>query len=553
MRFSECDSATRVRRPGRTVDGAGARTELTLHVAPFLFALRLEFSAGDRVAEKLAELVETNVTAAAAAAAAAVTSASSSERPLTRTSAIVASGDIPAAGPVALVQPMCVASSQSSVLSMVGLFLFFSLCYWVGHRAHCPPPARQPLWNVIFNIVLKWTGYVLPFVALLPFRYIDAVRRSRAAHWRAIVQPKPDHHHPTAPPPPSGDTTLRSTPEPDCASADSPAGREGLGLGLRAQRAARLCTDVLRDFGGFVVIWTCARFVSEPAVNVLFGTLLTHGEGAKGIASHAVMTYVAWGFTALSSDPGWLRAGAHALADNTASAKPLRVAAALAFAFLAATLALYAVMAWYTTLHYHTPLEWLASMLAGASVLVIYYVATDHQAMARGAIEAFGRRSGVFKGDSVQPFFCVGYAAIALAAIAIGVCVLLLRALGVTSRGCAVKGRGYGSGGSAVPFALCSQFILFASPTLVALAAPCVGALAVAIAAAKGGKRPSETCVIALPLVASIAACYAVTCWVAATGAAVEAGAIAAAVAATVLQVRFLYLPLHFTRIMLTI
>ena len=122
------------------------------------------------------------------------------------------------------------------------------------------------------------------------------------------------------------------------------------------------------------------------------------------------MTYVAWGFTALSSDAGWLRAGARALVDDAANAKQLRIVAALAFAFLSATLAIYAVMAWYTTLHYHTPLEWCASMMAGANVLLIYYVATDHQATARDAIEALGRRSGFFKKDDVQPIFCIGYA-----------------------------------------------------------------------------------------------------------------------------------------------
>ena len=246
-----------MRRPGRAQDGADARTELTLNIAPALFALRLEFSAADRVAKKLAEVVESSVTAALASG--------SDRATATQTSAIVASGDVAAVGPVALVQPMCVASSQSSVLTMVGLFFFFSLCYWVGHRAHCAPPARPPMWNVIFNVVFKWTGYLLPFATMLPFRYIDAVRRSRAAHWRAIVEPKPAR-----------------------ASASPPLPATAKVFGLSAQRAKCLYADVLRDFGGFVVIWTCARFVSEPAVNVLFGTLLTHGEGAKGIASHAV-------------------------------------------------------------------------------------------------------------------------------------------------------------------------------------------------------------------------------------------------------------------------
>ena len=132
------------------------------------------------------------------------------------------------------------------------------------------------------------------------------------------------------------------------------------------------------------------------------------------------------------------------------------------------------------------------------------------------------------------------YATLALAALAIGVFVLLLRTLGVTSHVCAVKGREYGSAAAATPFALCSQFIFFASPTLVALAAPCIGALAVALAAAKGGKRVAETCIIAMPLVVCMALCYVVSSCVAATGAAVEAGAIVVAVAATVLQLRTL-------------
>lgn len=236
--------------------------------------------------------------------------------------------DVPGVQIMEKIQFMTVTLDDTAIMWTILVLIAITFSYVAGFIF--PEERHTTLWKTIANkFFIKLFGYFLPFLALQLFRlHADAIDlpQSPSRSWRYTV------------------------------------------------------SDIFDDFfGGWMCVWFVTRFISEPLVNIMF-PWLTHGDGAAGIASHAVLTYATWGFTMLSCDTQWIKTAFQSLwvrrTPNFLSQTSFAVMCLIWLAFISF---LYLHMAYVTTAHgYHNIWEWLASLLTGCIVLIIYYILNLH-------------------------------------------------------------------------------------------------------------------------------------------------------------------------------
>ena len=118
--------------------------------------------------------------------------------------------------------------------------------------------------------------------------------------------------------------------------------------------------ELISDTMNWFTLWIMSRFIVEPMSNILCPVLtagtrsFTVGDGRKGVASHTLMTIVAWGYAALGSSMKWW---------NSNNPRRFQFLGLLVFVAL-----LYAWMGYVTARHYHFWDEIVAACVVGTSV-----------------------------------------------------------------------------------------------------------------------------------------------------------------------------------------
>jgi small subunit ribosomal protein S3e len=192
---------------------------------------------------------------------------------------------------------------------------WFTLVYLIGALGHTGGRFTSTF-NTLCNIFIKWVGYFAPFAAsqALSFHYQDARHLNMSEN--AIFFEK--------------------------------------------------CEGMLNALGGWAYLYIISRFIMEPLMGILL-PIIVHADGSKGPASHAILTYIVWGYSFLGADVKWF-------------AWPPRTFSAAVNWFVLGVLAyVYTYMAYITTRYFHTPIEWLVALFVAFIVIKGYTLLYDHE------------------------------------------------------------------------------------------------------------------------------------------------------------------------------
>jgi hypothetical protein len=152
---------------------------------------------------------------------------------------------------------------------------------------------------------------------------------------------------------------------------------------------ASIRDEILSDSIRWLTLWIMSRFIVEPMSNILCPVLtmgtrsFTVGYGRKGVASHTLMTIVAWGYAALGSSG-------------------LKIRGKYYYTRMFTIIALiYAWMGYVTARHYHYWDEIVAACIVGTSVLLVYIYILDAIDRNRRSITIVGSSTSTKKKDGV--------------------------------------------------------------------------------------------------------------------------------------------------------
>lgn len=139
---------------------------------------------------------------------------------------------------------------------------------------------------------------------------------------------------------------------------------------FRRKMSAIATDEMLTDITSWFSLWISSRFIVEPVSNILCPLLtmgqytFTVGEGRKGVASHTIMTLVAWGYAMLSSDSKWF--------VNLRERRFPTRRSVLLHVLLMYFFVLYSWMGYITARHYHSFDEIVAACAVGSTIIPVY-------------------------------------------------------------------------------------------------------------------------------------------------------------------------------------